>query len=203
MSTLLVIAYPEKQTAYQVLQDLRAKQEQFVVNLSDAVIVYKDDKGKVKLDQSVNLQSTGAVSGAFWGMLIGLIFFMPWLGLLVGAFGGWLGGKFSDYGIPDKFIKEVGSNLEPGGSELFLLIESYTQDKFLAALAPYGGHVIQASISEEQTQKLQEYLDTHGQQIQETVAQATVAAETTDAPPAAPAADAPAADAPAADAPKA
>ena len=92
-------------------------------------------------------------------VLIGLIFFMPWLGLIVGAFSGWLGGKFSDYGIPDKFIKEVGANLPPGGSELFLLIESYTQDKFLAALAPYGGKVIQTSITEEQTQKLQEYLD--------------------------------------------
>lgn len=199
MSTLLVIAYPQQQTAYQVLQDLRAKQEQFVVNLSDAVIVTKDAKGKVKLDQSVNLKTTGAVSGAFWGMLIGLIFFMPWLGLIVGAFGGWLGGKFSDYGIPDKFIKEVGSKLDAGGSELFLLIESYTEDKFLAALAPYGGHVIQTSITEEQTQKLQEYLDTHGQQISEHVEQATVAAETTDAP----AADAPAAEAPATDAPAA
>ena len=199
MSTLLVLSYPEKQTAYTVLNELRAKQEQFVVNLSDAVIVTKDAKGKVKLDQSVNLKTTGAVSGAFWGMLIGLIFFMPWLGLIVGAFGGWLGGKFSDYGIPDKFIKEVGSKLDAGGSELFLLIESYTEDKFLAALAPYGGHVIQTSITEEQTQKLQEYLDTHGQQISEHVEQATVAAETTDAP----AADAPAAEAPATDAPAA
>lgn len=191
MSTLLVIAYPEQQTAYSVLKDLRAKQDQFVVNLSDAVIVTKDAKGKVKLDQSVNLGAAGAVSGSFWGMLIGLIFFMPWLGLLVGAVSGWLGGKFSDYGIPDKFIKEVGANLEPGGAQLFLLIESYTQDKFLAALAPYGGKVIQTSITDEQTQKLQAYLDQHGEQIAEHVEQATVAAEASDAPPAAPAADAP------------
>lgn len=191
MSTLLVIAYPEQQTAYSVLKDLRAKQDQFVVNLSDAVIVTKDAKGKVKLDQSVNLGAAGAVSGSFWGMLIGLIFFMPWLGLLVGAVSGWLGGKFSDYGIPDKFIKEVGANLEPGGAQLFLLIESYTQDKFLAALAPYGGKVIQTSITDEQTQKLQAYLDQHGEQIAEHVEQATAAAEASDAPPAAPAADAP------------
>lgn len=195
MSTLLVIAYPDQPTAYNVLKDLRAKQDQFVVNLSDAVIVTKDAKGKVKLDQSVNLSATGAVSGSFWGMLIGLIFFMPWLGLLVGAVSGWLGGKFSDYGIPDKFIKEVGANLDPNGAQLFLLIESYTQDKFLAALAPYGGKVIQTSITDEQTKKLQEYLDTHGAQISEHVEQATVAAETSDAPPA-PAADAPASDAP-------
>lgn len=191
MSTLLVIAYPEQQTAYSVLKDLRAKQDQFVVNLSDAVIVTKDAKGKVKLDQSVNLGAAGAVSGSFWGMLIGLIFFMPWLGLLVGAVSGWLGGKFSDYGIPDKFIKEVGANLEPGGAQLFLLIESYTQDKFLAALAPYGGKVIQTSITDEQTQKLQAYLDQHGEQIAEHVEQATAAAEASDAPLAAPAADAP------------
>ncbi len=190
MSTLLVIAYPNQQTAYDVLADLRAQQAQFVVNLSDAVIVVKDAKGKVKLDQSVKLESSGAVSGAFWGMLIGLIFFMPWLGLAVGALSGWLGGKYSDYGIPDKFIKEVGQKLPVGGSQLFLLIESYTQDKFVAALGKYGGEVIQTSITDDQTKKLQEYLDTHGAAVTEHVEQATVAAETSDAPPA-PAADAP------------
>jgi uncharacterized membrane protein len=184
MSTLLVIAYPAQQTAYDVLNELRAQQQQFVVSLSDAVIVTKSDQGKVKLDQSVKLAAAGATSGAFWGMLIGLIFFAPWLGLAVGALSGWLGGKFSDYGIPDKFIKEVGQNLQPGGSQLFLLIESYTQDKFVAALGKFGGKVIQTSITDEQTEKLQAYLDQHGTQIAQTVEVAEKQAAESDAPPA-------------------
>ena len=164
MSTLLVIAYPDKR-AYDVLANLRNMQDQFVVRLSDAVIVTRDDKGKVKLDQSVNLGAAGALSGSFWGMPIGLNFLVPWLGLVVGGLSGWLGGKFSDYGIPDKFIKEVGQKLAPGGSQLFLLVESATEDKFQAALAQYGGEIIQTSISEDETKKLQAYLDKEGGKI--------------------------------------
>jgi uncharacterized membrane protein len=179
MSTLLVIAYPDNR-AHQALAEMRAAQDQFVVRLSDAVVVTKDAKGKVKLDQSVNLGAAGAVSGSFWGMLIGLIFLAPWLGLVVGAVSGWLGGKFSDYGIPDKFIKEVGQKLQPGGSQLFLLVESATEDKFQAALAKHGGEIIQTSISEEDTRKLQAYLDKEGGKISADVSAAMEAQQTSD-----------------------
>ena len=40
-------------------------------------------------------------------MLFGLLFFIPFLGIAVGAAMGALSGKFADYGINDKFIKEV------------------------------------------------------------------------------------------------
>ena len=45
--------------------------------LEDAVVGVKDEKGTVKLHQAVNLTATGAVSGGFWGTLIGLIFLNP------------------------------------------------------------------------------------------------------------------------------
>ncbi len=158
MSTLYVIAYPNQNRAHEVLSTLRFAQEQFIVQLADAVIVTKDANGKIKVDQSVNLAASGAISGTFWGMLIGLIFFMPFLGAVIGGLSGFIGGKLSDYGIPDKFIKEVGDKLQPSYSELFLLVESATQDKFVAELSRFGGEVIQTSISEDDTRKLQEAL---------------------------------------------
>ncbi|WP_374711257.1 DUF1269 domain-containing protein [Caldilinea sp.] len=39
-------------------------------------------------------------------MLFGLIFFIPFFGLAIGALTGALMGKFTDYGISDQFIKE-------------------------------------------------------------------------------------------------
>ena len=48
--------------------------------MEDAVVVTRDQKGKTKLDQAVNLTSAGAVGGGFWGMLIGMIFLNPLLG---------------------------------------------------------------------------------------------------------------------------
>ena len=54
----------------------------------------------VELHQAVNATATGAVSGGFWGSLIGLLFLNPLLGLAVGAAAGALSGRFTDYGIP-------------------------------------------------------------------------------------------------------
>ena len=48
--------------------------KEYLIEMEDAVVVTKDDKGKVKLHQAVNLTLAGADSGSFWGMLIGFIF---------------------------------------------------------------------------------------------------------------------------------
>ena len=54
--------------------------------------------------------------------------------------GGAIGGKFTDVGVDDKFIKEVGDTIEPGHSALFLLVVSATEDKVIEELAGTGGH---------------------------------------------------------------
>jgi uncharacterized membrane protein len=87
-------------------------------------------------------------------MFIGLLFFMPWLGLAVGAVTGALSGKLTDYGIDDDFIKEVGEQVEPGGSALFLLIDDWTEDKVLDELGNYKAQVIRTSLSKDDEEKL-------------------------------------------------
>jgi uncharacterized membrane protein len=51
----------------------------------DAVITVKDANGHIKLNQLINTTAVGAVSGTFWGALIGLIFLMPLAGAAIGA----------------------------------------------------------------------------------------------------------------------
>ena len=99
-------------------------QKEHLVALEDAAIAVRKQDGKVKINQAVNLVKGGAFGGAFWGFLIGLIFFVPFLGAAVGAATGALSGKFSDLGVDDKFIKEVGDTLQPGNSALFLLFKN-------------------------------------------------------------------------------
>jgi uncharacterized membrane protein len=48
--------------------------------------------------------------------------------------------------------------VQPGTSALFMIIEKATPDKAIEALKGYGGTVIKTSLSEEDTQKLQEAL---------------------------------------------
>ncbi len=88
-------------------------------------------------------------------MLVGLLFWMPWLGLAMGAISGALGGSLRDYGIDDGFIKEVGSSIEPGNSALFLLVTSWTEDKVLAEVQHLDAQVLQTSLSAEDEANLQ------------------------------------------------
>jgi uncharacterized membrane protein len=87
-------------------------------------------------------------------MLIGLLFWAPWLGLAIGAASGAIAGMLSDTGVDDDFIKEVGETIEPGHSALFLLVEEWTEDRVLDQLAKYEATVLQTSLSEEDEAKL-------------------------------------------------
>ena len=131
----------------------RLKKEQ-LITLDDAAVVVRNLDGKVKVKQAVNLVGAGTVGGAFWGMLIGLLFWMPWLGLAIGAITGAISGKLSDYGINDDFINEVSQTIEPGGSALFLLISKWTEDKVLEQLGKFNPKVVRTSLSKEEENKL-------------------------------------------------
>ena len=98
----------------------------------------------------------GAFGGAFWGFLIGLIFFVPFLGAAIGAASGALAGKFTDIGVDDKFIKQVGETLQPGNSAIFLLFSDAKYDRILEDLAPFKGRVVKTSLSRDQEAQLKE-----------------------------------------------
>ena len=63
-------------------------QQEYLIELGDAVIAVKQPNGGVKLNQLFHPTAAGAVTGAFWGTLIGFIFLMPLVGTALGAAGG-------------------------------------------------------------------------------------------------------------------
>ena len=67
MSTLVVIGYDDPFKAQEVRLTLAKLQKDYLIDMEDAVVAVKDDKGKVKLHQAVNLTAAGAASGGFWG----------------------------------------------------------------------------------------------------------------------------------------
>ena len=155
MSTLAVIGYDDVFKAEEVRLSLIKMQRDYLIDLEDAVDAVKDPSGKVKLHQAINLTTAGAVSGGFWGSLIGLIFLNPLLGLAVGAGTGAIAGALSDVGINDNFMKELASTMTPGSSALFVLVRSMTPDKVLDELRGTGGTVLKTSLSHEDEAKLQ------------------------------------------------
>ena len=77
MSDLFAIAYDDEYKAEEVRLTLAKLQTEHLIELEDAAIVVKNEEGKVKLNQAVNLTAAGAASGGFWGLLIGTLFFAP------------------------------------------------------------------------------------------------------------------------------
>jgi uncharacterized membrane protein len=155
MSTLVVVSYDNVYKAEEVRMTLRKMQKDYLIDLEDAVVAVKDDKGKVKLHQAMNLTGAGAVSGGFWGALIGMIFMMPLLGAAVGASAGAVSGALTDLGIDDKFMKELASGMNPGSSVLFVLAHNATPDKVLDELRGTGGTILKTSLTHEDEAKLQ------------------------------------------------
>ena len=158
MSTLVVVSYDTEFQAEEVRLKLRKLQKDYLIDLEDAVVATKDAKGKVKLHQAMNLTGAGALSGGFWGALIGLIFMMPLLGAAVGASAGAVSGALTDLGIDDRFMKELAEQMQPGGSVLFVLAHGATPDKVMEELQGTGGKILKTSLTHEDEAKLQAVL---------------------------------------------
>ena len=159
MADLIAVTYPDKDTARDVMGTLARLQTEHVIELADVAAVTKEQDGKVRLVQSRDLVATGVLGGAFWGGLIGLLFLTPLLGMVAGMVGGALGGKFADYGINDQFMKDLGAQLKPGGSAVFLLVTKMTPDKVLDEVGKYGGKVLRTSLSREAEADIQAALE--------------------------------------------
>jgi uncharacterized membrane protein len=155
MSDLLVIEFPSEEKAEGVREMLLAMQQEYLIELGDAVAAVKEPNGRIKLNQLFQPVKQGAVSGALWGSLIGLLFLNPLAGAAIGAASGALGGKLSDLGINDEFMREASRTLQSGNAALFLLIRKMTTDKVLSALRGVGGRVLRSSFDETKEEALQ------------------------------------------------
>lgn len=162
MSDLVAIAYKDVPTAQEVAGNLSQAVKEHTIELEDLVIVERKEDGKVKLHQP-SMVGLGAAGGALWGGLIGLIFFMPLFGMALGAAAGAAGGALSDHGVNDDFMKKLGSELQPGGAALILLIRKVSADKILPEVK-IPGTVIQTSFNDEQEQALKDALAAAGKE---------------------------------------
>lgn len=159
MSDLIVIAYDSEEKANEVRTKMMAMNKEYLLELEDAVVAVKKDNGKVKLQQMYNLTSGGALSGGFFGLLIGMIFLSPLLGMAVGAGAGAISGALADVGIEDDFMKKLAATFQPGTSLLFVLIKKMTTDKVLEEMKGLGGAIIKTSLTHEDEAKLKAALD--------------------------------------------
>ena len=166
MSDLVVIGFENPQKAEEVLWRFRALRSQDLLDLDDAVVVVRDEKGEINLKQSINLThydaSAGLLSGGLRGAMVGLVFLNPAAGFLIGgmigAGAGALSGSLSDYGIPDDFIRSLAETIPVNSSALFILARKVQPEKILAELPDVKGKVLRTTLSPDQEKRLREAL---------------------------------------------
>lgn len=167
MSDLIVISFPDQELAFELRAELAKMQKAYLIDIEDIVVATRDEKGKVKLHQAVNLTSAGAVGGGFWGMLIGLLFLNPLLGAAIGAGAGALSGRFTDIGINDEFMKGLAEHFQPGCAAVFILVRKVTADKVLEGLSAFRGKgkVLQTSLEKDREETLRDFLESQSGEI--------------------------------------
>ena len=157
MSDLIVIGYEDSRTARQAYEQVQRLQKDFVVELRGLAIVDVDADGKTHVDTPQRIIGVSAVSGALFGLLLGLLFFVPGMVLLGGAVGA-LMGKFNQSGIDAQFRERVAHLVEPGHSAVVIMAAKVTEDKFAATMQPFGGTILKTSLSESDEKELAEEL---------------------------------------------
>ena len=157
MATVTVLEFPTPEGANDALQRIGELQKQHLIKLLDAAIVsWPKGRKSPKTRQLVNLVASGAVSGMFWGMLLGLIFAAPLFGMALGAGLGAMGGSFRDYGIDDDFIKKIRAKVTEGTSALFLMTSDAVLDRVADAMKDLKFEIVATNLSHDQEQKLRE-----------------------------------------------
>jgi uncharacterized membrane protein len=177
MAELIVVGFKKDMyRASEALNKLQDMNSSWMVDLSDAVAVYRDYKGKLRVDQSYQMTSgEGAAWGGLFGGLIGALIAAPFTGgasaaAAAGALaasslsGVALGATFGaidaeswkeDYGIAEDFVQRVGSMVQPGDSAVFALARTINPDLVADAFRGYGGTILRTTLSEAQRARVE------------------------------------------------
>ena len=181
MAELIVVGFKKDMyRASEVLNTLQDMNNSWVVDLNDAVAVYRDYNGKLRVDQSYQMTTgEGAAWGGLFGGLIGALIAAPFTagasvpvaavmatgtlsGVALGATAGAIDADTwkEDYGISEDFVQRVGTMVQPGDSAIFALLRSIDPDLVAAQFRGYGGTILRTTLTPEQQARVEATL--HG-----------------------------------------
>lgn len=124
---IIGVSFDNTIKAQEYLLAMGRLRQQGDLDLKDAVVVTKNDDGKVMVTETIDPSpGRAAVSGAMWTGLLGLFIGGPvgWIaGLGIGAGAGAVAAKIVDLGIPDEWVAWFKETVEPGTSTIVILAE--------------------------------------------------------------------------------
>jgi uncharacterized membrane protein len=180
VAELIVVGFKKDMyRASEVLNQLLALNDDWVVDLHDAVAVYRDYNGKLRVDQSYQMTTgDGAALGGLWGLLIGATLAIPFTAgasaaaaagaMAAGAIGGTaLGAGLGaadaaswkeEFGIPDEFVQRVGALIQPGDSAIYAILRTADPGIVADQFRGYGGTILRTTLSRDQQDKVEKVL---------------------------------------------
>ncbi len=181
MAELIVVGFKKDMyRASEVLNTLADMNTTWVVDLNDAVAVYRDYNGKLRVDQSYQMTTgEGAAWGGLFGGLIGALIAAPFTagasvaaagaeilaagslsGVALGATAGALDAEdWKDtFGISDDFVQRVGAMVQPGDSAIFALLRTLDPKAVEEQFSGYGGTILRTTLTPEQQEKVEKTL---------------------------------------------
>jgi uncharacterized membrane protein len=149
--SFVVISYSGWHTAADALSVLKTLAKEDEISIRDAVAVYKDEDGKIRLYKGAGkTQRKGVIAGGTAGLIVGVLLLgWPLVGLAIGAAAGAATGGISNL---DKDVKKhLAEELQPYDSALCLVVSEANWPIVLERMESqhFGGKVISADLTEE------------------------------------------------------
>ena len=154
---VVMVNVSSRDDGLRVLDRVDAGTETGEINVEDVAMVYKNDKGKVKIHQTADATAgKGAVKGGGLGLLVGLFAAPLMPAVAVGAGIGALVGRARDKGISDDLIKQAGQAIETYGAVVFLLADQANTLVITKLIdeAAVGGSKVEYQVLSEDAQDL-------------------------------------------------
>ena len=158
-SHIVVLGFEGKYVAEGLLESIEQLEKEGLAELEDAVLAQRGPGNHVEIKQARSRAEKTALKGGGAGLLAGLLLGGPIGGLAAGAAIGAITGKLKDYGLDDKFVKDISAGLRPNSSALFLLIRKADVDAFIQRLRGYEIRLMMTSLSPEQQKKVEAALN--------------------------------------------
>jgi uncharacterized membrane protein len=149
-STIIVMTFEDTKAGDEALKSLKHWQNEKQIELGDAAVIVKDDKGKLKFKDTEDFTTKrGAVFGGLAGVTVGFMVGGPIGGLLLGAAAGAFAGKKIDLGLPDDKIKAIGESMHNSSSAIIAEVKSGNTDLLAAAIRKSDGTLHEFTVSDD------------------------------------------------------
>lgn len=147
MSEIIVARFPDASSAKAARDALARMGQTYQIEPEDIEVVRRKADDDVEIMPELNIRLAHVIGGAIWGAVLGLVFLIPVLGAAFGSAVGYITGRFSDVGIKNSYLEDVGREIEPGEAAVALLARRVDPGALAETIRRFGGQVMRSSLS--------------------------------------------------------